>query len=336
MTPESRRRVSVILPVRNRFDLAARAIRSVVEQTHRPLELIVVDDASEQPFAFPESQRLDDLPAQVIRLEANSGPGAAREAGRLRAAGDFLAYLDSDDYWAPRHLEAAVAALGKAPEKGMAYSAVLEMRDGAAGEFRRWSDEEYKEILPALLWGRPWHTSACVWRRETADAIGPWLPLWHFEDYEHDCRGGCLGTKLVHLPEPTCFVQADAPGRQSDSPVERRRVDNYGVAILSMSRRLRRSGWADDAPVRERSRELLVAVAAKAADLNMKRLSAMSMAEAWKWPQPSAKLVAAGVIGVLMLGLSLGGTAARFFRWAKPEAPRQRGLSEGTSMDGLD
>ena len=328
--------VSVVLPVRNRFDLAGRAIASVAGQTHRPIELIVVDDASSPAFEPPKDAAGGDLRIRTTRMETNIGPGAAREGGRRIAAGAFIAYLDSDDYWAPSHLASALAALRAAPEAAMAYCAAREMRNGEPGALRRWSDEPHGGILPALLWGRPWHTSACVWKREMTDAIGPWLPIWHYEDYEYDCRAGCLGAKLVHLPEPTCFVQADAPGRQSESPAERRRIESFGTAILSMAECLRGTAWVGDERVRERMRGLLLSVAAKAADVNVAGLTRKAIGEAWRWPGPMASLAVATGAGMPLLWLSGGRAAARFFRWARPHAPREIGQPAVSAADGLE
>ena len=202
--------VSVIVPVHDRFELAERAIRSVAAQTYRPLELIVVDDASRTPFLLRPSEL--DFDARLARLETNRGPGAARDAGRRLARGEYVAYLDSDDFWAPGHLASLTARLRTSPETGMAYASTMEMHEGRAPALRRWTEESCEEILPTLLWKRPWHTSACLWRRDLVDAMGGWMPTWHWEDHEHDARAGCLGAKLIHVPEPTCFAEVDSPG----------------------------------------------------------------------------------------------------------------------------
>jgi glycosyltransferase involved in cell wall biosynthesis len=315
--------VSVIVPVHDRFDLAARAIRSVSSQTHRPLELIVVDDASTSAFALPPEAF--DLEARLVRLDSNRGPGTARDAGRRIAKGAYIAYLDSDDFWAPTHLASLVAALSAAPEAGMAYSATMEMREGRPSGLRRWNDEAYTEILPTLLWRRPWHTSSCVWRRDLVEAMGGWGPTWHWEDHEHDCRAGCLGAKLIYRPEPTCFVDVDSPGRQSASSAARRRIESYGLAMLSMARRIRGTAWHRDPIVRNRVREILLTAAARAAEQKLGVLAARAAMESWRWPSPSASLVVASAVAVPLVWLTGGSLSARIFRWA-----RRRSAGEGS------
>jgi glycosyltransferase involved in cell wall biosynthesis len=307
--------VSVILPVHGRFELATRAIRAVRSQTHRPIELIVVDDASLPAFELPaEAAGLD---ARLVRLDTNQGPGAARGAGLPIARGEFIAYLDSDDYWDSRHLANLVAALAAAPEAGMAYSAAMDIREGQPPALRRWSDEAHGEILPILLWGRPWPTSACLWRRDLTRAIGDWMPLWDWEDYEHDCRAGCLGVKLTHLREPTCFVQADAPGRQSASPAERRKIQSRCLAVLAMARRIRFTSWYEDLRVLGRVREILLTVAAKASEQKLRGLASRATLEAWWWPRPTGSLIVASGLGLPLLWLTADRAAARILRWAR-------------------
>jgi len=306
--------VSVIVPVHDRFELAQRAIRSVAAQTYRPLELIVVDDASTTPFLLPGEL---DFDARLTRLETNRGPGAARDAGRRLAHGEYVAYLDSDDFWLPGHLAALVAALRASPETGMAYASTMEMRDGRPSRLRRWNEESVEEILPTLLWKRPWHTSSCLWRRDLVDAMGGWMPIWHWEDHEHDARAGCLGAKLIHVPEPTCFAEVDSPDRLSASSAAGRRIEGYILAMLSIGRRIRATDWFDDPAVRDKMRRILLTAAMRASEQNRTGLAARAAFEAWRWPAPSAKIVAATAVALPLVSMARGRDAARFLRWAR-------------------
>ncbi len=307
--------VSVVVPVHDRFELAARAIRSVASQTHRPIELIVVDDASDPAFVLPPGAFPGE--SRVVRLESNRGPGAAREAGRRLATGDCLAYLDSDDFWAPAHLASLVTALDDAPEAGMAYSAAMEMRRGQPSSLRRGSDEGHDRIFPILLWRRPWHTSACLWRRELEDRMGGWGTTWHWEDHEHDARAGCLDARLTHVAEATCFVEVDSPDRLSASASIQRRIESYGRAMLSIARRIRRSHWFHDPLVRPRMREILLSAAVQASEQQLGGVAARAALESWRWPFPPPSLVAATGVALPLLRLNAGRTSARIFRWAR-------------------
>lgn len=100
--------VSVVIAAYNAAEWLGQAVMSALNQTCKPLEVVVVDDGSEDNTAeiacvFGENVRL-------IQQE-NAGAGAARNAGIRAAKGDFVAFLDSDDYWLEDKLEKQLAIL---------------------------------------------------------------------------------------------------------------------------------------------------------------------------------------------------------------------------------
>jgi glycosyltransferase involved in cell wall biosynthesis len=97
-------RISVILPVHARQESAARAIRSALSQTGPWIEIVVVDDASPEPFYLPPDLA-DDNRIRVLRSELNRGAAAARNLGIAAARGNWIAFLDSDDFWLPGKIE---------------------------------------------------------------------------------------------------------------------------------------------------------------------------------------------------------------------------------------
>src|SRR5437660_1100924 len=104
--------VSTIIPVYNRSAMLREAVGSVLAQTYRPIEIIIVNDGStdETPQVC---RRLAQANPSVVRVisRQNGGPGVAREAGRQLAMGEFIQYLDSDDLLHPLKFERQVAAL---------------------------------------------------------------------------------------------------------------------------------------------------------------------------------------------------------------------------------
>ena len=311
--------VSVVIPVHGRFELAARAIRSVVGQSYRPIELIVVDDASSPAFA--PAEKTPDFEIRVLRQDAHLGPGASRDAGRRAAKGEYVAYLDSDDFWAPDHLERLAETLRDNPEAGMAYATAMELRGGQSPTPRRGSEESCTQILPTLLWRRPWHTSACLWRRTVEDSTG-WLPTWHWEDHEHDARAGVMGVKLVPIAQATCFVEVESPDRLSASTAMHRRIEGYVLAMLSIGRRIRRSRWYADPVIRDRMRDILLTAAIRAAEHRQVALAARAAFASWTWPAPSARLVLATAVAVPLAPFARR-FSARIFRWARDAAARK-------------
>ena len=101
--------VSAVITTHNRLELVKRAIKSVQDQTYKNIELIVVDDAStdgtkeyceQQPFHFIH-----------IPKEESTGGCHARNLGILAAKGEYVAFLDDDDYWLPQKIEKQVALI---------------------------------------------------------------------------------------------------------------------------------------------------------------------------------------------------------------------------------
>jgi hypothetical protein len=105
--------VSVIIPTYNRAELVARAIESVLRQSHPPHEIIVVDDGSTDGTASACAAWGERI--RYLRIP-NSGVAAARNAGIAIARGEWVAFLDSDDLWETTKLEVQLAACGSAPE----------------------------------------------------------------------------------------------------------------------------------------------------------------------------------------------------------------------------
>jgi glycosyltransferase involved in cell wall biosynthesis len=113
--------ISVIIPTHNRADLLPRAIGSVLSQSYKNLECIVVDDASADNGEAVVDQ-LDDDRLVYLRHETNRGASAARNTGIAQAKGEMIAFLDDDDEWLPSKLEKQVSLLKVAPPQvGMVY-----------------------------------------------------------------------------------------------------------------------------------------------------------------------------------------------------------------------
>ncbi|MCP3460035.1 glycosyltransferase family 2 protein [Bradyrhizobium sp. CCGUVB23] len=96
--------VSVVIPIYNCTERIEGAIRSALDQAPRPLEIIVVDDASTDSFDRDAIAAIDPR-IRVIRHETNRGGGAARNTGIDAARGELIAFLDSDDRWLPDKLK---------------------------------------------------------------------------------------------------------------------------------------------------------------------------------------------------------------------------------------
>ena len=103
--------VSVIVPAFNAASYIRQTLNSVLAQTYRKIEVILVDDGSSDSTAkIVEEFVARDPRFQLIR-QANAGVGAARNTAIKRARGKYLAPLDTDDLWFPKKLETQVACM---------------------------------------------------------------------------------------------------------------------------------------------------------------------------------------------------------------------------------
>ncbi len=195
--------VSTIIPVYNRAGMIGASVQSVLDQTYRPIEIILVDDGSTDD-SLAELNRLAESYPEIIRVahRENGGPGLAREAGRLLAKGEFIQYLDSDDLLLPRKFEVQVAALREHPECGIAYgrSGVIDKDGKQLRDYNKWTSKKYEFLFPALLVDRWWNTHTPLYRKSLCDRIGPW-PQQRPEDWDYDARAGALKTRLVYCDE---------------------------------------------------------------------------------------------------------------------------------------
>ncbi len=122
--------VSVVIPVYNRAAVLGEALRSVLAQSERDLEIVVVDDGStDDPKAVADA--LGDPRIRFVRQD-NRGGGAARNTGVREAQGRFIAFLDSDDAFLPDHL-ATMRRLLEGTTRTAGYARILVDRgDGRA------------------------------------------------------------------------------------------------------------------------------------------------------------------------------------------------------------
>jgi glycosyltransferase involved in cell wall biosynthesis len=235
--------VSTIIPVHNRPQLLREAVASVLAQDWRPIEIIVVDDGSTDgtPAVARELAAANPGIVRVLRQD-NAGPGAAREAGRLVAQGEFIQYLDSDDLLLPGKFSAQVRALQGDAAAGIAYGIVLD-EDGRTRErsVAHASAVSRREIFPAVLQSRLWHTIGPLYRRSVCDAIGPWSTQRIFEDWDYDCRAGLLGVKLHHIAQPVAVARDGGDTHagfawRTDAQAMHDRIRTY-VDVLAYARR---------------------------------------------------------------------------------------------------
>jgi glycosyltransferase involved in cell wall biosynthesis len=149
-------RVTVAIPTWNRAHLVKRALTSVLAQTFTDIEILVVDDGSTN--TTPEVlASVDDRRLRTIRLARNGGISRVRNTAIQLARGDWVAFLDDDNEWAPEYLQRQLALAASRPDADMVYCRA-QRRDGRTGRVG---------LAPSAVW------NGKVFRR----LVDGWLPL---------------------------------------------------------------------------------------------------------------------------------------------------------------
>lgn len=124
-------KVSVIIPTRNRIPMLTDAVRSVLEQTVPPYEVIVVDDASDEDVGRALEAAFPGAPVQLLCLRQPEPRGAcsARNRGAQAARGGILMFLDDDDTWEPEKIRKQLDVFDRHPDVGLVYTGRLLVPD---------------------------------------------------------------------------------------------------------------------------------------------------------------------------------------------------------------
>ncbi|HUR77866.1 MAG TPA: glycosyltransferase family A protein [Acidimicrobiales bacterium] len=123
--------VSVVIPVYNAVAFVQPAIKSILSQCHRRLEVIVVDDESSDG-SVAAVRAIADARIRVFEQQ-HAGAAAARNRGVSEANGELLAFLDADDEWTEGKLRRQIAALRSDPTLDMVYGRAVAVRGRRAG-----------------------------------------------------------------------------------------------------------------------------------------------------------------------------------------------------------
>lgn len=253
--------VTTIIPVYNRAAMLREAVASVLAQTYRPIEVVIVDDGStdDTPSVADALARAHPGEVRVIHQE-NRGVGPAREAGRLAARGELIQHLDSDDILYPRKFELQVAGLRARPECGASYGwtravVVDELHPDPA----RRTGERIETMFPAMLAERWWQTSTPLYRASLLARAGPWLPLINEEDWEYDARVAALGVRLHYVPEWISEHRHHGGPRLSGAGLDPRVLRDRARAHALILDHARGAGIGPEAPEMQRyARELFL------------------------------------------------------------------------------
>jgi len=224
--------VSVVLPAYDREPYLREAIQSVLSQTYSNWELIVVDDGSpDETRSYLRALAEDRV--RVIERDHCGSPAAVRNVGIAAARGAYVAFLDSDDVWAPEKLATQLGQLRARPNCRWSYTFVKQIDGGGkevplplASRFQRVPTAQ--PILKDLItFGALVATPAVLVERDLLAGIGGFDESFAFcEDYELWTRLATSG-EVVVVPLPLTSVRSHGASYAAGRP----EVPHYWVRL---------------------------------------------------------------------------------------------------------
>jgi len=182
--------VSVIIPTYNRSGSVVRAVQSVLDQSFKDLEIIVVDDGSTDDT----EGRLVPCGASIkyMRQPTNRGVSAARNKGIENSSGTWIAFLDSDDYWLKEKLHVQMEFLSQAPDAVACQTEEIWIRRGRRVNPKKIHKKASGEIFQRSLRLCLVSPSSVILKRSVFDEVGLFdETLEAAEDYDLWLRISC-------------------------------------------------------------------------------------------------------------------------------------------------
>ncbi len=142
--------VSVIMTAHKMNPMMDTAVRSILEQSHRNLELIIVDDASPNEDEAMYKLYTKDPRVRIIRQSANSGTYAGRNAGLAAATGEYITFIDSDDWQHPQKIEKCIERMNS--EEDLVATLDSYVRLSPTGELAQVGSWFVRKALMAIFW----------------------------------------------------------------------------------------------------------------------------------------------------------------------------------------
>jgi glycosyltransferase involved in cell wall biosynthesis len=237
--------VSIIIPTYNRAATIADAVESALSQTYQPIEVIVVDDGSDDDTAAALAGYADRI--RLIRQE-NAGPSAARNRGVAESSGEIVAFLDSDDTWLPEKIRKQVELMQEGGQRMNCCVCNADIRGmdgepagtsfGLAGLAPGVARGRWTNPAEVLAGGFLLFNQVVAVRRSAFDAVGGFRPeLRLLEDYELALRLAASGEWGI-LTEPLVLKRNETDG--IGVQCERDQLKHFETCVAVISAFLKR------------------------------------------------------------------------------------------------
>jgi glycosyltransferase involved in cell wall biosynthesis len=215
--------VSVIIPTYNRAPLLRQALASVLAQSVRVGEVVVVDDGSTDETAAVVREFASKRPATYyLPVQHTNDLGLLRHAGIERSRGRVIALLDSDDVWLPTRVERQLASWNERPSAGFAFCNIRQFNDSGPFPGGPWLDprRDYSgRMVRDLLLEPVALPSALMFDRDVYFRVGPYSGRPVNEDYEWLLEAAALYS-AAYLPDPMVMMRAHEGSRSRDKSLQ--------------------------------------------------------------------------------------------------------------------
>ncbi len=229
-------KVSVIIPTYNREQFIARTIQSVLNQTYKDFEIVVVDDGSTDTT----KEKLGTFGSKIKLIEQpNSERAVSRNNGVKNSSGEYIAFLDSDDAWIQDKLEDQVKLLDSRPEVILTYGQSLRINEKgekiktAKRQLEGFSGNVFENLLMRNFVVSPTPTIRREFFEKTTGFQSKYIP---YEDWEFWLRFSLLG-KFYFLDKPFAYYRIHK--NQSVKLLEAEKIERVTTLLLEDSFRLK-------------------------------------------------------------------------------------------------
>lgn len=224
--------ISVVMPVYNRADLLPRAIDSILAQTYKDFEFIIVDDGStDNSVQIIEQYMEKDKRIKLVKNVKNRGIAYSRTRGNAEARGKYIAVMDSDDQALPHRLETSLKVFKEHPEIDALSAGLWDIEKPIpAAEILRWKDYEivHNHHSLSMMFSNTFSNVASMFKRDFIEKYNIKYNEKYVsaEDYDFWKQFIINGGNLISVTTPVTFVRRH---RTNDEPYYEKMVENSTI-----------------------------------------------------------------------------------------------------------
>ncbi|MFC1666594.1 glycosyltransferase family 2 protein [Candidatus Omnitrophota bacterium] len=220
--------ISVVIPTFNRAPFLKKAIESVLSQSYQDFELIIVDDGSQDKT----HELIARYASRIVYIkQRNKGPSAARNLGLQKSKGEFIAFLDSDDWWKKEKLATQICKMQQNPYFLVSHTEEIWHRKGVLlnqkKKHKKFPGHIFDKCLPMCVVSM----STAMIRRRLFDDVGFFdETLACCEDYDFWLRAS-IKHQFLLIDEPLTLKEGGRPDQVSY--IHARRMDRFRIASIA-------------------------------------------------------------------------------------------------------